>query len=74
MIRYSDKGLAARPAFFASYNDITIIVEDFGKENFYTQVLKRLLHNDLRIHKVIGVGGKQQVIKRFKSIARIRRC
>ena len=75
MLKYSDDGLAARPAFFASYNDITIIVEDTGKESFYTQILNRLLGGKLRIYKVIGVGGKEQVFRRFersggKSLAR----
>lgn len=69
MLKYSDEGLAARPAFFASYNDITIIVEDTGKEGFYTQVFKRLLCNKLRIYKVLGVGGKEQVFRRFERSA-----
>ena len=67
MLRYSDEGLAARPAFFAPYNDITIIVEDTGKENFYTQVLKSLLGSKLRIYQVLGVGGKDQVIQRLEK-------
>ena len=67
MLRYSDDGLAARPAFYAAYNDITIIVEDEGKENFYTEVLKRLFDGGLRITRVLGVGGKRQVLRRFEE-------
>ena len=59
MLRYSDQGLSARPIFFSPYNDITIIVEDVGKEHFYTEVFKRLLQEDLRIAQVLGVGGKE---------------
>ncbi len=67
ILRYSDDGLAARPAFFAPYNDLTIIVEDTGKENFYTRIMNRLLQGQLRITQVLGVGGKRQVIQRFES-------
>ena len=66
MLNYSDEGLAARPTFFDPYNDITIIVEDSGKENFYTQIMVRLLP-DLRIDSVLGVGGKRQVLDRFNA-------
>ena len=65
MLRYSDQGLAVRPAFFGPYNDITIIVEDVGKEYFYTEVFKRLFQEDLTIARVLGVGGKNQVLARM---------
>ena len=67
MLNYSDEGLAVRPVFFAPYNEITVIVEDMGKENFYTQVLKGLLGGKLRIYQVLGVGGKDQVIQRYEG-------
>ena len=66
MLTYSDEGYAARPAFFAAYNEITIIVEDFNKENFYTVLINNLLQGGLRIKQVLGVGGKRQVFERFK--------
>lgn len=65
MLQYSAEGLSARPAFYAPYNDVTIIVEDQDDENFYTQVLSRLLQGRFRIEQVLGVGGKRQVIQRF---------
>ena len=65
MLRYSDTGLAARPAFFAPYNDITIIVEDKDKENFYTEVMNQLFQGVLSITKVLGVGGKREVLNRL---------
>ena len=67
MLRYSEQGLSARPIFFSPYNDITIIVEDVGKEHFYTEVFKRLLQEDLRIAKVLGVGGKNKVLARMSE-------
>ena len=65
MLRYSDDGLAARPAFFAPYNDLTVIVEDVGKENFYTVIVNNLLPGSVRITQVLGVGGKRQVLERL---------
>ena len=67
MLRYSDQGLSARPIFFSPYNDITIIVEDTGKEHFYTEVFKRLFQEDFRITQVLGVGGKNQVLARMSK-------
>ena len=67
MLSYSNEGLAARPAFFAHYNDIIIIVEDEGKENFYAELLKRLLRGNPRMTKILGVGGKRQVFERLEG-------
>lgn len=67
MLEYSDDALAARPQFFAPYNDITIVVEDTAGEGLYTQIIKRLLGDRLAIHSVLGVGGKTQVLQRFED-------
>ena len=67
MLSYSNEGLAARPAFFAHNNDIIIVVEDEGKENFYTELIKGLLGDNLKITKVLGIGGEQQVLERFEG-------
>ena len=67
MLRYSDAALAVRPTFFAQCADIIVIVEDMGKENFYTQVLNHLLKGKAKVYKVLGVGGKTQVIRRFEA-------
>ena len=74
MIRYSERALATRPAFYAAYNDITIIVEDEGDENFYTNLCRHLLEDTLRIWRVIGVGGKAAVLKRFTDHSDARRA
>ena len=65
MFNYSPEGLAVRPAFFGPRRDITIIVEDRGKENFYAEVLHRLLEDRKKTAKVLGLGGKSQVLKRL---------
>ena len=67
MLRYSDAALAVRPTFFASRADIIVIVEDMGKENFYTQILNQLLEGESKVYKVLGVGGKRQVIRRYEE-------
>ena len=63
--RYSEQGLSVRPAFFSRYNEVTIIVEDEGKENFYTEVFKRLFQESLSIVRVLCVGGKGKVLSRM---------
>ena len=65
MLRYSDQALAVRPAFYAHRNGVTIIVEDEGKETFYTEVLARLLEGEVQIDRVMGVGGKRNVLNRW---------
>ena len=67
MLRYSSGALAVRPRFFAAYNDITIIVEDTEGENLYTQIMKRILGDAVIVGRVLGMGGKAQVIQRYES-------
>ena len=67
MANYSVNALWARRRFFAAYNQITIIVEDEGKENFYTQLFQRLVGPSVAIHQVLGVGGKPKVVDRFQQ-------
>ena len=67
MTRYSNPALWVRRRFFSSYNDVTIIVEDMGKENFYVNIFQRLLGDRVKIRQVNGVGGKTEVIRRFNA-------
>jgi hypothetical protein len=67
MANYSENALWARRRFFAAYNQITIIVEDEGKENFYTELFQRLVGPSVAIHQVLGVGGKPKVVDRFQQ-------
>ena len=68
MLSYSNRALSARPRFFAGYNDVTIIVEDTKSEIFYTKLFQCLLGDELRVGHVVGVGGKEEVIKRFDRL------
>ena len=65
MLNYSAQAFDIRPTFFASLCDITIIVEDFGKEQFYSEVINRLLQGEKTVIRVLGMGGKTQVLARF---------
>ena len=65
MLRYSDQALSVRPAFYGPYNDVTVIVEDVDKEVFYTEVFNRLFEGNIRLVRVLGLGGKLQVLKRM---------
>ena len=67
MLRYSNAALAVRPRFFAPYNEITIIVEDAAGENLYTQIMKRLLGDVVSVGRVLGLGGKTQVVSRYED-------
>ena len=64
-LRYSGPAQATRVLFFAPYNDVTIVVEDSTQENFYTMLMQRLFGDTIRIGKVVGVGGKPQVLERL---------
>ena len=61
------RGLSVRPAFYAPYNEITFIVEDNTSENFYTKLFQCLWGDSVRFRRVIGVGGKEEVLRRFNS-------
>ena len=67
MLSYSDRGLSARVRFYSPFNDITIVVEDINSENFYTKLFKCLLGTQLKVGRVIGIGGKEQVLQRFQQ-------
>ena len=65
MINYSDRALGTRPRFYTPYNDVTIIVEDTSLETFYTELFTCLIGDTIRIERVLGVGGKRNVLDRF---------
>ena len=67
MLNYSDRALLTRSAFYAAYNDVTIIVEDTTAENFYTKLFQWLVGDTVKIGRVIGVGGKERVLLRFED-------
>lgn len=67
MLRWSDRAQSVRPIFFYPHNEITFVVEDRYDEEFYTNLFKSVFSGSLRINKVVGVGGKSAVIKRFEQ-------
>ena len=67
MLNYSDDALWVRRLFFVPYNDVSVVVEDSGKENFYVHLLQQLLPNSIKINQVTAVGGKSQVIDKFHN-------
>ena len=67
MLSYSDDALWVRRRFFAPYNDVSIIVEDMGRENFYNNLFQTMLQGEVTIDSVIGVGGKREVIRRYEN-------
>ena len=69
MISYSQRGLHTRVRFYTPYNGITIVVEDTSLEAFYTKLINRLIGDSMRVRRVIGVGGKDQVLRRYEKSA-----
>lgn len=55
------------PRFYARYNDINVFVEDEDDEIFYEKLLQRLLSGSLRIKRVFGVGGKQNLFNKVRK-------
>ncbi len=68
MLNYTDRGLSARIQFYAPYNDISIVVEDTSLETFYTKLFNHLLGGEVNLRRVIAIGNKTQVIRRFESL------
>lgn len=66
-IKYSSEAAATEYLFFCDLNDINIFVEDEGKEYEYETIFKKLLGKKCRITKILGVGGKVELEKRFKE-------
>ena len=64
MLQYSDAARELMPRFYAVYNDIDVFVEDEDDEIFYEELLQKLVSDLLRIKRVFGVGGKQNLLKK----------
>lgn len=64
MLRYSDAARELLPRFYAEYNDVTVFVEDEGDEIFYQKLLQNLFESSLRITRVFGVSGKENLFKK----------
>lgn len=64
-LKYSSEAVETEYLFFCDLNDINIFVEDEGKEFEYETIFKRLLGEKYKITKILGVGGKVELIKSF---------
>ena len=68
MLEYSSEGRAARARLYGSDPELVLVyVEDEGKENFYDQIMKRLLRDPAVRTKAIGLGGKTPVVEEFEQ-------
>ncbi len=70
MLEYSSNGRWARAILYRSDpNLVLVFVEDEGKENFYDKIMDRIFRDtpvSVRT-KVLGLGGKRQVVTEFES-------
>lgn len=66
-LKYSTEAVKTEYLFFCDLNDINIFVEDKGKEFEYETIFKRLLREQYKITKILGVGGKVELIKSFQE-------
>ncbi len=65
--RFPERALPSKAIFYRSLQDIDVYVEDVGSEVFYSELLKRLMGDSLRIEKVFPLGGRQQVLERAQQ-------
>lgn len=61
-LQFSPEGLANRPLFLSSLNDINLFVEDVGKEYTYEEIFERLFENQISVFSIFPLGGKSAVI------------
>lgn len=65
--QYPDRALMSRGVLYRPLQDIEIYVEDENSELFYTELLSRLMGNEVRISKVFALRGKDRVLEECKS-------
>lgn len=64
---YSESALMNRVLFLAEYNDITIFVEDEGKEHEYENIFSRMFDDTLTINNIFPMKGKPGVEKAYRE-------
>lgn len=69
ILKRTDQGEYAKSIFFHSYNEIDVYVEDtsLGYKKIYTELLKRVLKDDYRIHSIFPLGSRDSVINFCKT-------
>ncbi len=66
-LHFSENALMNRLLFLAQLNDVNIYVEDVGKEYEYEEIFERLFDGAINIFSIFPLGGKNAVIKGYKS-------
>ncbi|WP_303678101.1 DUF4435 domain-containing protein [Dehalococcoides mccartyi] len=67
MLQYSEEAKKALPLFYSRYNDIDIFVEDERDESFYTELIKKITNNKLKVSRIFGLGGKENLLKDLQN-------
>lgn len=62
MLKWPTRATAAIRSLFAPLQDIEVYVEDVDDEVFYRTLLKRVAGPDIKIARVITLGGREKVI------------
>ncbi|MBI2306237.1 MAG: DUF4435 domain-containing protein [Rhodocyclales bacterium] len=67
MIQWPKRALGAVRKLFEPLQDIDVYVEDANDEVFYTQLLKRVAPNHIRIVRVFALGNRQAVVDKANA-------
>jgi hypothetical protein len=59
---YSNDAVKSIGLFYRALQDIEIYVEDIGSEALYFRLFKRILSDNIRVRKVIPLGGRKNVV------------
>src|SRR4030065_2268494 len=68
MLRYSNEAKGALSIFYAPYNEVNIYVEDPDDEVFYENILQKIIGDLVKIARVFGLGGKQNLFGKVQEI------
>ena len=66
-LRFSPEASANRSIFYQGLNDINLFIEDTDKEYEYETIFKRLLGKHYSISAIFALGGKPNVISKYKE-------
>lgn len=64
---FSPEAAATRYYFYQDLNEINLFIEDLGKEYEYETIFKRLLGSEYSIETIFALGGKSNVIAKFRE-------
>lgn len=64
---WSEQARLSLGLFYRQLQEIEVYVEDEGDEAFYSELLYAATNQEIRVKKVIGLGGREKVVARCKS-------